>query len=198
MDGATGDYPCKTIPVMVANGRVAGGEPTPACVRAWGSAGMSPVRRGAGASISGKSPDFPISQKSPISEGKQPEASGGRERPAAGSSRRLRCCQPWGWGISSSSFRLLTPCFPGAGKWFVSTGKDNLLNAWRTPYGASIFQVGGCFSGRARGWAVLGPHSWHHPGACQPCGGGGKSFWGGRITTQHAGCGDATSMDAAW
>uniref|UniRef100_A0A3B4U2R8 Transducin-like enhancer protein 4 n=1 Tax=Seriola dumerili TaxID=41447 RepID=A0A3B4U2R8_SERDU len=25
-------------------------------------------------------------------------------------------------------------------KWFVSTGKDNLLNAWRTPYGASIFQ----------------------------------------------------------
>ena len=28
-----------------------------------------------------------------------------------------------------------------AGKWFVSTGKDNLLNAWRTPYGASIFQV---------------------------------------------------------
>uniref|UniRef100_A0A8D2Q7V0 TLE family member 3, transcriptional corepressor n=1 Tax=Varanus komodoensis TaxID=61221 RepID=A0A8D2Q7V0_VARKO len=27
-----------------------------------------------------------------------------------------------------------------AGKWFVSTGKDNLLNAWRTPYGASIFQ----------------------------------------------------------
>uniref|UniRef100_A0A8C3U901 Uncharacterized protein n=1 Tax=Catharus ustulatus TaxID=91951 RepID=A0A8C3U901_CATUS len=26
------------------------------------------------------------------------------------------------------------------GKWFVSTGKDNLLNAWRAPYGASIFQ----------------------------------------------------------
>uniref|UniRef100_A0A3B5A7C6 Transducin-like enhancer protein 1 n=1 Tax=Stegastes partitus TaxID=144197 RepID=A0A3B5A7C6_9TELE len=25
-------------------------------------------------------------------------------------------------------------------KWFVSTGKDNLLNAWRTPYGSSIFQ----------------------------------------------------------
>lgn len=23
----------------------------------------------------------------------------------------------------------------------MSTGKDNLLNAWRTPYGASIFQV---------------------------------------------------------
>jgi WD40 repeat protein len=30
--------------------------------------------------------------------------------------------------------------FANAGKWFVSTGKDNLLNAWRTPFGASIFQ----------------------------------------------------------
>lgn len=34
-------------------------------------------------------------------------------------------------------------CSVFAGKWFVSTGKDNLLNAWRTPYGASIFQVTG-------------------------------------------------------
>lgn len=32
-------------------------------------------------------------------------------------------------------------CLLPTGKWFVSTGKDNLLNAWRTPYGASIFQV---------------------------------------------------------
>lgn len=31
--------------------------------------------------------------------------------------------------------------FAASGKWFASTGKDNLLNAWRTPYGASIFQV---------------------------------------------------------
>lgn len=31
--------------------------------------------------------------------------------------------------------------FASSGKWFISTGKDNLLNAWRTPYGASIFQV---------------------------------------------------------
>nr|XP_044990740.1 transducin-like enhancer protein 2 isoform X2 [Jaculus jaculus] len=30
--------------------------------------------------------------------------------------------------------------FASCGRWFVSTGKDNLLNAWRTPYGASIFQ----------------------------------------------------------
>ncbi|XP_069180032.1 transducin-like enhancer protein 4 [Procambarus clarkii] len=35
---------------------------------------------------------------------------------------------------------VLSLKFASAGKWFVSTGKDNLLNAWRTPYGASIFQ----------------------------------------------------------
>lgn len=37
---------------------------------------------------------------------------------------------------------VLSLRFATCGKWFVSTGKDNLLNAWRTPYGASIFQVG--------------------------------------------------------
>jgi len=36
---------------------------------------------------------------------------------------------------------VLSLKFAVTGKWFVSTGKDNLLNAWRTPYGASIFQV---------------------------------------------------------
>ncbi|KAI4504824.1 hypothetical protein M0802_000374 [Mischocyttarus mexicanus] len=35
---------------------------------------------------------------------------------------------------------VLSLKFASSGKWFVSTGKDNLLNAWRTPYGASIFQ----------------------------------------------------------
>ncbi|EFX74135.1 groucho-like protein, partial [Daphnia pulex] len=35
---------------------------------------------------------------------------------------------------------VLSLKFAATGKWFVSTGKDNLLNAWRTPYGASIFQ----------------------------------------------------------
>lgn len=35
---------------------------------------------------------------------------------------------------------VLSLRFASSGKWFVSTGKDNLLNAWRTPYGASIFQ----------------------------------------------------------
>ncbi|XP_039942444.1 transducin-like enhancer protein 2 isoform X2 [Hirundo rustica] len=35
---------------------------------------------------------------------------------------------------------VLSLKFASCGKWFVSTGKDNLLNAWRAPYGASIFQ----------------------------------------------------------
>lgn len=41
----------------------------------------------------------------------------------------------------AASHSLRVPLLRLAGKWFVSTGKDNLLNAWRTPYGASIFQV---------------------------------------------------------
>lgn len=35
---------------------------------------------------------------------------------------------------------VLSLKFAACGKWFVSTGKDNLLNAWRTPFGTSIFQ----------------------------------------------------------
>nr|CAB3266985.1 Groucho1 [Phallusia mammillata] len=35
---------------------------------------------------------------------------------------------------------VLSLKFAHCGKWFVSTGKDNMLNSWRTPYGASIFQ----------------------------------------------------------
>lgn len=35
---------------------------------------------------------------------------------------------------------VLSLKFAHSGKWFVSTGKDNYLNAWRTPYGANIFQ----------------------------------------------------------
>jgi groucho len=36
---------------------------------------------------------------------------------------------------------VLSLKFAHSGEWVVSTGKDNYLNAWRTPYGASIFQV---------------------------------------------------------
>uniref|UniRef100_A0A8D2JH21 TLE family member 2, transcriptional corepressor n=1 Tax=Varanus komodoensis TaxID=61221 RepID=A0A8D2JH21_VARKO len=35
---------------------------------------------------------------------------------------------------------VLSLKFANCGKWFISTGKDSLLTAWRTPYGASIFQ----------------------------------------------------------
>lgn len=46
---------------------------------------------------------------------------------------------------------VLSLRFATCGKWFVSTGKDNLLNAWRTPYGASIFQVSCCNDEFVRG-----------------------------------------------
>lgn len=36
---------------------------------------------------------------------------------------------------------VLSLKFAHCGKWFISTGKDNLVNAWRSPYGASIFQA---------------------------------------------------------
>ncbi|XP_066141044.1 protein groucho-like isoform X4 [Euwallacea fornicatus] len=35
---------------------------------------------------------------------------------------------------------VLSLRFATGGQWFISTGKDNLINAWRTPYGVSIFQ----------------------------------------------------------
>eukprot|EP00118_Oscarella_pearsei_P014405 m.123189 g.123189 ORF g.123189 m.123189 type:complete len:739 (+) comp37815_c0_seq2:189-2405(+) len=35
---------------------------------------------------------------------------------------------------------VLSLKYANSGKWFISTGKDNLLNAWRTPYGACLFQ----------------------------------------------------------
>lgn len=36
---------------------------------------------------------------------------------------------------------VLSLKFARSGKWFVSTGKDNMLNSWRSPYGRKIFQV---------------------------------------------------------
>lgn len=80
-----------------------------------------------------------------------------------------------GQGSGSSTIWLLTLHFPGTGKWFVSTGKDNLLNAWRTPYGASIFQVGGCYLGRA--WATPAPPSQHHAGDRGKSTRGSSSVW---------------------
>ncbi|KJH42159.1 Groucho/TLE Q-rich domain protein [Dictyocaulus viviparus] len=36
---------------------------------------------------------------------------------------------------------VLSLKFAHSGRWFVSTGKDNVLNVWRTPYGASLLQA---------------------------------------------------------
>jgi WD40 repeat protein len=36
---------------------------------------------------------------------------------------------------------VLSLKFAHSGKWFVSTGKDNQLTGWKTPYGAKLFDV---------------------------------------------------------
>lgn len=53
----------------------------------------------------------------------------------------LHCNKPDKYQLHLHESCVLSLKFASCGKWFVSTGKDNLLNAWRTPYGASIFQV---------------------------------------------------------
>jgi len=53
----------------------------------------------------------------------------------------LHCSKPDKYQLHLHDSCVLSLKFAACGKWFVSTGKDNLLNAWRTPYGASIFQV---------------------------------------------------------
>ena len=52
----------------------------------------------------------------------------------------LHCSQPDKYQLHLHESCVLSLKFANCGKWFMSTGKDNLLNAWRTPYGASIFQ----------------------------------------------------------
>ncbi|XP_078480898.1 transducin-like enhancer protein 3 isoform X3 [Lampetra planeri] len=52
----------------------------------------------------------------------------------------LHCMKPDKYQLHLHESCVLSLKFAHCGKWFVSTGKDNLLNAWRTPYGASIFQ----------------------------------------------------------
>lgn len=53
----------------------------------------------------------------------------------------LHCSKPDKYQLHLHESCVLSLKFACCGKWFVSTGKDNLLNAWRTPYGASILQV---------------------------------------------------------
>ncbi|RWS27405.1 transducin-like enhancer protein 4 [Leptotrombidium deliense] len=52
----------------------------------------------------------------------------------------LHCSKPDKYQLHLHESCVLSLKFAYCGKWFVSTGKDNILNAWRTPYGASIFQ----------------------------------------------------------
>ena len=52
----------------------------------------------------------------------------------------LHCSKPDKYQLHLHESCVLSLKFANCGKWFMSTGKDNLLNAWRTPYGASIFQ----------------------------------------------------------
>jgi len=52
----------------------------------------------------------------------------------------LHCNKPDKYQLHLHESCVLSLKFANSGKWFVSTGKDNLLNSWRTPYGASIFQ----------------------------------------------------------
>ncbi|XP_021968330.1 protein groucho isoform X1 [Folsomia candida] len=52
----------------------------------------------------------------------------------------LHCTKPDKYQLHLHDSCVLSLKFAANGKWFVSTGKDNLLNAWRQPYGASIFQ----------------------------------------------------------
>jgi len=51
----------------------------------------------------------------------------------------LHCSKPDKYQLHLHESCVLSLKFANCGKWFVSTGKDNLLNAWRTPYGTSIF-----------------------------------------------------------
>jgi len=51
----------------------------------------------------------------------------------------LHCSKPDKYQLHLHESCVLSLKFANSGKWFVSTGKDNLMNAWRTPYGASIF-----------------------------------------------------------
>lgn len=52
----------------------------------------------------------------------------------------LHCSKPDKYQLHLHESCVLSLKFSNSGKWFASTGKDNLLNAWRSPYGASLFQ----------------------------------------------------------
>ncbi|MCP9258018.1 Protein groucho-2 [Dirofilaria immitis] len=50
----------------------------------------------------------------------------------------LHVSKPDRYSLHMHDSCVLSLKFAHSGKWFVSTGKDNMLCAWRTPYGASL------------------------------------------------------------
>jgi groucho len=75
----------------------------------------------------------------------------------------LHCSQPDKYQLHLHESCVLSLKFAACGKWFVSTGKDNLLNAWRTPYGASIFQVISLVESYKIGYCMFSPISTIYP-----------------------------------
>ncbi|BHF61589.1 Transducin-like enhancer protein 4 [Sparganum proliferum] len=49
--------------------------------------------------------------------------------------------RPDAYQLSLHESCVLSLKFAHSGQWFMSTGKDYWLNAWRTPFGANLFQV---------------------------------------------------------
>lgn len=54
--------------------------------------------------------------------------------------------RPERYQLSLHESCVLSLKFAHSGLWFASTGKDHCLYAWRTPYGANLFQVSSIFS----------------------------------------------------
>jgi groucho len=53
----------------------------------------------------------------------------------------LHTSKPDKYQLHQHNSCVLSLKYARSGHWFATTGKDNLLNAWRTPYGANLFQV---------------------------------------------------------
>ena len=52
--------------------------------------------------------------------------------------------KPDTYQLHSHEMAVLSLKFAHSGKWFISTGEDNVVHAWRTPYGANLFSVSPC------------------------------------------------------
>lgn len=55
--------------------------------------------------------------------------------------RLLHTSKQENYQLQQHESSVLALKFSSTGRWLASAGKDNLLNAWRTPYGLSLFQT---------------------------------------------------------